>query len=320
MSTRRRSSGPLLSTSNGSLSVIEAKARPPNEGEWGPSSHTSSYNSRDVWLIIGARSLRQAGVGLVGVILSSQLKSLDLSMRQRGIVLTASLSGTTICLLAIPMLLSAKAPVILGKGQLLMLFTILSGLCSLILPYCQSFTYVLVVVCVGSLGLPPTVAAQIPIEHSILAACASPMPESESTSVASTNRPESPNELSIIFGRYNAAGTLAISLGSLAAALPLSLHYRWNLVAFFMWSAAGLYSLLSPSASGSTGANPVSNQLENNQNSSPDANKTETPLPSSYYLPKAVLIFAGLQGIDSFAGSMILQVNMIVHPCDRTLI
>ena len=137
-----------------------------------------SYNSRDVWIIIGARSLRQVGVGLVGVILSLQLQELRLDLRQLGTVLTASLTGATAFLLALPVLLSGAAglPFVVAKGELLVGFTLVSAACALALPHCRSFLEVLVVVFVGSLGLPPSVAVQVPLEHSILAACVSQPP------------------------------------------------------------------------------------------------------------------------------------------------
>jgi hypothetical protein len=271
-----------------------------------------SYNSRDVWIIIGARSLRQVGVGLVGVILSLQLQELRLDLRQLGTVLTASLTGATAFLLALPVLLSGAAglPFVVAKGELLVGFTLVSAACALALPHCRSFLEVLVVVFVGSLGLPPSVAVQVPLEHSILAACVSQPPPG--TTAASSDQQQQlaappPDLLPRVFGRYNAAATVAVSIGSIAAGLPLSLRQQWLLVAAVLAGAAGLYSCLSPAA---TGAATTSADIT----ASPGGKamgKTSGGggAGSMFVLPRRVLLFAGLQGVDSFAGSMILQVR-----------
>ncbi|MBI4187907.1 MAG: MFS transporter, partial [Chloroflexi bacterium] len=232
--------------------------------------------NRDGRMIIASRGLCAFAQSSVAIIMALYLKKLGFSLVQIGAFLSVGVAGSA-CLAFIVSLISEKV----GRRRLLVAFALLSGAAGLTMVFINEFLPIIFIAFLGSITGSAGTPAQ-PLEQASLADTA---PAAKRTD---------------LFATYRIISTAGNALGALAAGLPTLLQNTIGLneipaykamfigFAFFLWAAALLYSLLSPSIEVSHAEQRWINPLQ---------------------LPSRKLIFSlvGLFSLDNFAGSLFMQ-------------
>ncbi|MFC1991739.1 MFS transporter [Chloroflexota bacterium] len=242
-----------------------------------PNRFSLHWISRDGKLIIITRGVCTFARSSIAVLLAIYLAKLGLSMVQIGVFLSAGVAGSAFLSFLVS-LISEKV----GRRRLLVTFTLMTAVAGLAMVFVDDFLPLLFFSFIGGIASGGMGGANQPLEQ------------------ASLTDTATPDKRTDLFAVYRIVAVSGTALGALAAGLPsfsqnvfgLSeiLAYKAMFVgfAFFLFVAALLYGLLSPSV---------------------EAGSSEQRWVNPFRLPSRRLIFtlSGLFSLDSFAGALFME-------------
>jgi predicted MFS family arabinose efflux permease len=236
-------------------------------------------------LLLTSRGLRAFGDGLVSLLLPVYLASLGFSAFEIGVLVTATLAGSSILTLSIGLLAHRFS----GR-TLLIAAALLMALTGVAFTVVQDFWPLLLVAFVGTMN--PSagdVSLFLPLEQAQL-----------SRTVADRDR-------TALFARYSLVGSLAGAVGALAAGVPEWLGSTIRIeLGFLIQSAFILYALLGLASLLLYRRLPVK--------APGTAEHPPEPLRKSR---RIVLTLAALFSLDAFAGGLIVQSLLALWLFDR---
>ncbi len=233
--------------------------------------------TRDGWLLLASKGIRNFGYGYVSVILGLYLGELGFTPFEVGFILTATLVGSAL----LTGVVTSRADR-LGRRRMLMVSSALMALSGII--FAVAWT--------PGLGL--LVAAALTGTISATSGEVGPFETVEAAILPQVSSEKRRNQA---FGLYNAVGAAMVALGALAAAIParasqLDLLTSYRLM-FWLYAALGITTLLIASR--------LSQKVELAQ--LPERASVVTLTHSR----GPVLRLAGLFALDSFAGGFVVQ-------------
>eukprot|EP00927_Polykrikos_kofoidii_P067354 TRINITY_DN62857_c0_g1_i1.p1 TRINITY_DN62857_c0_g1~~TRINITY_DN62857_c0_g1_i1.p1 ORF type:complete len:442 (-),score=63.88 TRINITY_DN62857_c0_g1_i1:113-1438(-) len=158
----------------------------------------SLLRERKLRLLLAGRFLRSLAIGVLMISVPLVCEENKLGTTMIGMILAAGVTGALV-----QMQFAAYLAVRFGRLRILAVFTALMSLAAATTALISDHRVVVVVAFVGGLSMQPNISAQEPLEHAIL-----------SDRDSSVERTE-------LFSWHNAASTLGLSFGSLAAAMHM---------------------------------------------------------------------------------------------------
>jgi predicted MFS family arabinose efflux permease len=257
---------------------------PPSRLGWKPRLLPESAEPTAALLLV-SRGLRAFGDGLVSLLLPVYLASLGFSAFEIGVLVTATLAGSSILTLSIGLM----AHRVSGR-TLLIAASLLMALTGVAFTFVQDFWPLLLVAFVGTMN--PSagdVSLFLPLEQAQL-----------SRTIADRDR-------TALFARYSLVGSLAGAVGALAAGTPEWIGGTIRIeLGFLIQSAFTLYALL--------GLASLFLYRKLPAEASGAAEHPAEPLRKSQ---RIVLTLAALFSLDAFAGGLIVQSLLALWLFDR---
>jgi MFS family permease len=236
--------------------------------------------TKDAWLIMAARGLRNFALGSIAIFMVIYLKELGFSLFQVGAFLSAGVAGSGIQTFMVG-LVSDR----LGRRWILVGSTLLAGFAGLSLMFFNDFLMLAIFAVLGGFaasGGPQSGGAAQPVEQASLADIA---PQGKRTD---------------LFALYRIIGTGATAFGALSAGLPVLFREGLSIseIDSFKIMFGGYAVLVAMSAI-----------LYSRLSANVEVDATQRSWTNPLTLPSRRLIFTlvGLFGVDQFGGALLVQ-------------